>query len=250
MCKQLSVIIPFIGRDVLWKDLLQDLKVLSSDCEIILVGPEAPDKEIFARATENIIADVRYVVSERGRAKQLNAGAKAAKQDFFWFLHADSRVPRPTIYALEKALKEKPAALHYFNLQYLDDGPPLVRLNAFAANLRSKYLTMPFGDQGFALSRSNFYRIGGFSLEAPYGEDHVFVWEARRKRISINPIAATIFTSARSYAKMGWATLTSQRVYLTAKQALYESCKLYKFRTVEKYARFRPRLQSISKFGK
>lgn len=239
MCKQISVIIPFIGDDILWKDLLQDLKILSAQAEIILVGPDVPDAKILARASENIVAKVRYVKSEKGRAKQMNAGAKAAKQNFLWFIHADSRVPRPTIYALENALKEQSSALHYFNLQYLDDGPSLMRVNALVANMRSKYWGMPFGGQGFAISRASFYRVGGFSQEVAYGEDHVFVWEARRKRIPVRLVAATIFTSARSYEGAGWAKLTCQRAYLTGKQAFIEGLKLYKFRVIERYTQLR-----------
>jgi hypothetical protein len=223
----ISVIVPFTANDVYWKDLLQDLKVFGANSEILLVGPDAPNEHILAKAKEGVIAPVRYVHSEKGRAQQLNAGARAATHEYFWFLHADTKVPRPAVYHLQNELRQKPYELHFFKLQFLDDGPRWVRLNALAANARTKYFNMPFGDQGFAMHRSVFYKVGGFSNQVRYGEDHVFVWEARRKNISLNLLNATLFTSARAYEERGWVRLTSRRIYLTYKQAFSESLKLY-----------------------
>lgn len=230
----LSVIVPFTGSDLLWKDLLQDLKALPKGAEILLVGPDQPDAEIFKKATETLIANVRYIESVRGRGVQLNCGAKNASRDYLWFLHADSKVPRPSLYLLESELIAKPEALHYFDLQFLSDGPKIVGLNSLAANMRSRYLGMPFGDQGFAMSRAVFLRVGGFNESAPYGEDHIFVWEARRKKIPLNRVPGSVFTSARRYESEGWGAVTRKRVYLTAKQATKECFKLVKQRIIEK----------------
>jgi hypothetical protein len=230
----LSVIIPFIATDVLWKDLLQDLKPLPKDAEILLVGPNEPDAIILKKASEALLAPVRYVPSKRGRGLQLNTGAKAAKNNFLWFLHADTKVPRPAIYNLEKELAARPDALHYFHLHFLNDGPVLMRVNSFMANVRSKYCLMPFGDQGFVISRSQFYKVGGFSENAPYGEDHIFVWEARRKRVPLNMLPTSLFTSARRYQEEGWGPLTGRRVYFTWRQAAEEAVKLLKVRVNEK----------------
>lgn len=231
--KKISVVIPFTSEDLLWKDLLQDLLPLGKDAEILLVGPDTPDIEILNKASQNLIAPVRYVYSPRGRAVQLNTGARAAEGENFWFLHADSKVPRPSIYLLEKEFSHKPGVLHYFDLQFLDDGPRLVGLNSIGANWRSRYLGMPFGNQGFALSRATFVHIGGFDESLRKGEDHAFVWEARRKRIPLNPISACIFTSARKYEALGWSRATRKRVINTALQATSEYFKLVKQRVIE-----------------
>ena len=229
----LSVIIPFIKDDVLWKDLLQDLKPLPHDAEIILVGPDAPDDGIFKKATEALIAQVRYVPSLKGRAVQQNTGVRASKKKFLWFLHADTKVPRPSLFMLEKELQSKPDSLHFFNLHFLADGPKLVGLNSLGANLRTRYLKMPFGDQGFALSRHVFYRIGGFNERKTVGEDHAFVWEARRKRVPLNCVKGSLFTSARRYEWEGWAHLTGKRVWLTSQMTSVEIVKLMKQRLFE-----------------
>ncbi len=231
--KRLSVIVPFHGVDLHWKDLLQDLRPLPKSAEIILVGPDEPPAEILIKASEYMVAQVRYVYAPKGRGVQLNAGAKAASKDFFWFLHADSKVPRPSLFLLSQSLQAEPEVLHFFDLKFLDDGPKVMFLNSLGANFRSRYLGMPFGDQGFAVSRALFYRIGGFAENAAYGEDHLFIWQARRKRVPVRRIAAPIFTSARRYDSQGWAALTSRRLYLTYRQAASEIVKLAKVRVIE-----------------
>ncbi|OFZ16928.1 MAG: hypothetical protein A2Z20_09485 [Bdellovibrionales bacterium RBG_16_40_8] len=233
--QELSVIIPFTANDVLWKDLLQDLIPLPKEAEIILVGPDAPDSEMFKKATAKIIAQIRYVYSPIGRGLQLNTGAKKATKNYFWFLHADSKIPRPSLHMLERELAIKKDALHYFDLQFLNDGPKLMGLNSLAANFRSRIFGIPFGDQGFAVSRAVFYRIGGFSERTNYGEDHNFVWEAKKKRVPLNHISGAIFTSARQYQTTGWSKLTGKRIYLTTKRATKECVKLVKKRIIESW---------------
>ena len=51
-------------------------------------------------------------------------------------------------------------ALYYFSLKF-DDGR-ILRLNSLGANLRSRLFSLPYGDQGFCLSKELFLRIGGF----------------------------------------------------------------------------------------
>src|SRR5690606_12666347 len=131
-----------------------------------------------------------------------------SQQRNLWFLHADSKVPKPTLVALRGALRADPEALHFFELQFLDDGPRLVRLNKMGVKIRSEILGLPFGHQGFAIAREQFLRIGNFNEDLERGEDQAFIWEARRKNIPVRFVKAPIFTSARRYSD-GWTRATS-----------------------------------------
>ena len=163
-----------------------------------------------------------WLVAPRGRARQLNAGARTAERDVLWFLHADSRFADDTASALLTALKAAPEALHFFDLAFLRDGPPAMMLNALGARFRSRFLGMPFGDQGLAIRRSTFHALGGFDESASYGEDHLFVWRVRRAGIALRATGGTLRTSARRYRDRGWARTTGRHVWLTARQALPE----------------------------
>lgn len=157
-----------------------------------------------------------------GRARQQNAGAKAATRDWLWFVHADTRLTPETLPALRAWLDGAPA-LGWFRLRFADDGPRLPRWNARGANWRSRVLGLPFGDQGLILPRADFHRLGGFDPELPYGEDHALVWRARRAGLPLRAVDAELITSARKYSNNGWLRTTSRHLALTFAQAWKES---------------------------
>ena len=86
-------------------------------------------------------------------------------------------------------------------------------------------LPTPFGDQAFCMRRDDFWRAGGFDDRAPYGEDHLLVWQAGRVGIPVRSVGARIYTSARKYRDRGWARTTARHLWLTYKQAVPEWVK-------------------------
>lgn len=231
--RNLSVIVPLAAGERLWRDLLNDLVALPEGAEVILVGAEEISQKELADYEARGVYKIRYLPGHVGRALQMNRGAYASEKKFLWFLHADSKIPKPALQALRVALSDAPDALHFFELRFLDDGPRLVGLNKIGANLRSQFLNLPFGHQGFALSRAQFERIGCFNEELEQGEDQAFVWEAHRKRIPVKAIRTPIFTSARRYEIEGWGRATSGRLWASTKQAINEYIKFVRGRLFE-----------------
>src|SRR3712207_4070486 len=98
-----SVIVPVGPGERAWIGLLGELRGLPQSWEVILVGVSGPPAPEGDREGAEVLADGdvgknpaaapggRWVVSPRGRARQMNAGARAARGDYLWFLHADSR---------------------------------------------------------------------------------------------------------------------------------------------------------------
>lgn len=154
-----------------------------------------------------------------GRASQQNAGAAVAARDWLWFLHADAVLAPDTLPALARFIGADIDALGYFDLRFLDDGPALMRLNALGAHLRSRWLGLPFGDQGLVLRRATFGRLGGFDTTLTCGEDHELVWRARHAGVPVQAIGAPLYTSARKYAQRGWWTTTAWHLRETWRQA-------------------------------
>ena len=111
------------------------------------------------------------------------------------------------------------SSLGWLDLAFRPGGPPLMRLNAYGANLHSAWLGMPFGDQGFVIPARSSAALGGFEENAPYGEDHLLAGAARRAGIPLRRIGACLLTSARTYARGGWAATTARHLWLTAAQA-------------------------------
>ncbi|MDB5365551.1 MAG: putative glycosyltransferase [Rhodospirillales bacterium] len=190
-----SIIVPIGPGDESWRDLARDLD--GSDAELIWVATEPAPADAPAG---------RWLVARPGRAQQLNDGARAATRGFLWFLHADTRLEASSLAALAASLQ--PDALLWFDLAFATDGAGPMRLNALGANLRARLLGVPFGDQGFALSRATFERIGPYDETAPYGEDHLLLWRARRAGVKLVQVGATLTTSARAYRTHGWLRVT------------------------------------------
>lgn len=213
----LSIIIPLGPGEKALQSLLTDLAQLPNGTEILLITSDAATSGRKAAALPN--KKIRRIVSKSGRARHMNAGAKAAKGEFLWFLHADSKFAANTLFQLSNAMQKHADALLYFDLAFLNDASPLMFLNAWGVYLRSRLLKVPFGDQGFCIQKSLFTKVGGYPEDLAYGEDHVFVWRARQHGIEVLPVGATLFTSARKYKRHGWLKTTLLHQYLWIKQA-------------------------------
>lgn len=229
---RLSVIVPFAPGEAEGQALFEQLRALPADAEIIAVYAD-PARQPEAKApVAAFLPKVREFSSAPGRARQMNVGARAGRGRWLWFLHSDSRLCPQTLAALRRFLDREEDALGYFDLRYRNDGPRLARLNAIGANLRSRWLGLPFGDQGFVLPAAWFSRLGGYDESAACGEDHLLVWRARGAGLSLRRIGAPLATSARKYARDGWWRVTRRHARLTLRQALPERRRLREARRV------------------
>ncbi|MDA0834368.1 MAG: DUF2064 domain-containing protein [Planctomycetota bacterium] len=213
----MSVVIPVGPDETGWRRLLMQIESWDFVPEVIVVFAEGD--EANARGFPNS-RHLRHISSPRGRALQLNAGAHVASHALLWFLHADSQVDANASRAMRNAVQRQPDAMYFLDLAFSDDGPPLMKLNAWGAKMRSRCLGMPFGDQGLCLSQRVFTHLGGYDTSAKYGEDHLLVWEANRQRVPVKRVAGTIVTSSRKYAEQGWLRTTCRHFIGTWKQAL------------------------------
>lgn len=220
---RLTVVIPVGPGDQLDARLRAQLAQLPAAAQICIVTCNESAPGVAHAPSEQTGEGPRWmwISAPAGRASQQNAGAAAAAAagQWLWFLHADTQLADGTLPALEQFIHADHAALGYFDLRFLDDGPALMRLNAVGAWLRSHWLRLPFGDQGLLLPHALFTKLGGFDATVARGEDHQLVWRARRAGIPVLWVGASLYTSARRYATGGWGTITRQHVFATWRQA-------------------------------
>jgi GT2 family glycosyltransferase len=225
----ISIVIPVAPGDGSWTGLAADLTALRIGSEIVLAGPKPPPHALLPRpqTREQEFRRVSWVRTGSGRARQMNQAARHVRSNYIWFLHADSRISARCAHHLALAVEKHPADLIFFDLKFHDASSPLMRINELGVRIRSRLLKMPFGDQGFCISRALFEKVGGFDESAPYGEDHLFVWKCQREHIGLWCVDAAIETSARKYNSNGWLRTTLKHQFLTYKQALPEFLKTY-----------------------
>ena len=169
-----------------------------------------------------LLAD-QVIESQRGRARQMNAGAAAAPGEALLFLHADTTLPEgapgailaalgiqdplpPTVFGQSVGKKAGPArAWGRFDVRILGQSPMLAVV-AWCMNLRSRLSGIATGDQALFMTRAAYDAVGGFP-DQPLMEDI----EICRRLKRLGPPACLRLqaqTSGRRWEERGvWRTI-------------------------------------------
>lgn len=193
----ISVIIPVYHERRNLVDLVSQLKIMIRyGHEIIVV-----DGDISDDATRCML-DSRVIVvhSDKGRAKQMNAGARQASGNIYWFLHADSDFSQPLEHYLQLISTLNNHQWGRFQLKI--DAPAFIyRIIETMINFRSKITGISTGDQSLFIHKDLFDRVGGFT-DIEIMED--IDMSRKLKKISRPVIAQTcLITSARRWQSRG-----------------------------------------------
>lgn len=197
----LSIVIPAFNEAESIVAALTRLQAMRSrDVEVVLADGGSSD------ATRSLAAPLsdRIVVSDTGRARQMNAGAAAANGDTLLFLHADSLLPADADECIAKALGTG-RKWGRFDVS-ISGSHYMFPIIAWLMNRRSGLTGIATGDQGLFVTRAALERIGGFP-NRPLMEDITFC--TRMKRVSPPAcVDACITTSGRRWEKHGvWRTI-------------------------------------------
>jgi rSAM/selenodomain-associated transferase 2 len=204
----ISVIIPVLN-DAEALDLALGSTQDYTGVECIVVDGGSSDESAEVAQSRG----VKVLHSPPGRARQMNAGAEVAEGRFLLFLHADTRLPEGFDGHVRQILTGSGVAAGAFQLQ-IDAPSARLRLIEKAANWRSRYLQMPYGDQAIFLRKELFCEMGGFP-DLPIMEDFQLIRRLQGEgRIVIAP--AAVVTSARRWKKLGAlrTTLLNQSMIL------------------------------------
>jgi rSAM/selenodomain-associated transferase 2 len=137
----------------------------------------------------------RVLHAARGRALQMNAGARVARGGVLLFLHADTRLPAAADELIARSLEQH--LWGRFDVE-IDGGDPLLRVVSCAMNLRSRLTGIATGDQAIFVRRAAF---AGFP-EIALMEDVAFCKSMKRR----GPPACrreTVLTSGRRWEARG-----------------------------------------------
>ena len=196
--ERISVVIPTLNAAATLPDTLAALCSSAMLGEVIVADGGSSD-ETAARA---VAAGARVVVGPRGRGGQLAAGAAATSGNWLLFLHADCRLEPGWERAVDAFLRAPAAEARagYFDLA-LDDPVPVARRLERLVTWRSRFLALPYGDQGLLIARRLYDAVGGFA-PLPLMEDVDLVRRLGRRRLA--RIGARCVASARRYRRDGF----------------------------------------------
>ncbi len=192
---RVSVVVPVLDEEARIEPLLRTLVDSRLWHEVIVVDGGSRDRTLaMARA----VAGVRALESARGRALQMNRGAREATADVLLFLHADVTLPPNALAHIAQALRDPAIVAGAFRTWTVPDGRatrlgPLLHL----ADLRSRYSGVPYGDQALFVRSQVFARLGGFP-ELPLMEDIAFSRRLRQVG-KIRTVRARVRVSGRRF---------------------------------------------------
>ena len=157
--------------------------------------------------------DVKFFQQNGGRGQQLNAGAAVSNSEYLLFLHADTRLPENYFDTIVKTL-DNGALAGAFRLSIAEANRSL-RFVAWAANVRSQLLKMPYGDQGLFIRAPDFVRLRGYPNQ-PIMDDYEFVRRLNRQG-KVRTVNEHVTTSARRWQRVGvWRNTLLNQVCVAA----------------------------------
>ena len=201
---KISIIIPILNEAATITKLLQHLidnanNISSIEETIIVDGGSTDDSKLVI---EQFLSEhsnkIKIIDSEKGRAKQLNSGARVAEGDILYFLHADSFPPKNyDQLIIEEVKKENLAGC--FRMKF-DDNHWWLKFLGWMTKFRSKKCRG--GDQSQFITKKLFQEINGYDESYIVYEDNDLV----DRLFAINQfvvIPENIITSARRYREIG-----------------------------------------------
>lgn len=153
--QSLSIIIPTLNEAATLDQTLESLKDQSVEIIVVDGGSTDGTAEIARQYTPYVL------ISPTGRGHQQDTGARRSQGNVLLFLHADTQLPPGYRDLIHQALADPRIVFGAFSLRIHPPGLAL-DLIAFMANLRSRFLRLPYGDQALFVRRSAYFKAGGF----------------------------------------------------------------------------------------
>lgn len=198
---RISIIIPTLNEALIIGRLLASLQTLRQQGhELIVVDGGSCDSTV---TIAEAMAD-HVLSSARGRATQMNLGARRASGDLLLFLHADTLLPA-NCSALLHAVLPQQNHWGYFNV-VISGGSFWLPIIAKMINWRSKLSGIATGDQAIFVCRQLFYAVDGYP-EQPLMED-IELSRRLRRFAAPTPLRPKVIISGRRWDSNGaWPTI-------------------------------------------
>ncbi len=201
---QFSVVIPVLNESQGINEAISRLRAQEPDegIELVVVDGD-PSGSTINGVTSNC---VRKVISERGRARQMNHGAAIARGEILVFLHADTRLPAEAFPLIHQAMSDQRLVAGAFDLGF-EAHRSIYKITEKYVYFRTRLTRIPFGDQAIFIRRRYFQEIGGYR-DIPIMEDVDLMKRIKRRGNRIAIIPEKVLTSPRRYEAEGILSCT------------------------------------------
>ena len=196
MAAPFSIIIPTLNSET---ELYETIRSLFEGIENnliteLIISDSSSTDEIKLIANE---VGAYFIEGPCSRGLQISKGIDNSKGDWILILHADTTLSLGWSTKLLHKIDKNFA--YYFKLKFKSKSP-FARILEYWAQIRSRLLGLPYGDQGFLIHRDLLDTIGKFP-KIPIMEDIAL---ADRLKGKIKPLDIIAQTSAEKYHNNGW----------------------------------------------
>ena len=208
----ISIIIPTLNSETdLYETLGSLFEGIENDLirELIISDGGSTDK------TKSIAYEVGAVLIEgsSSRGLQISRGVEKSRGDWILILHADTSLSLGWSVNLLQNIDRNFA--YHFKLKFKSKSL-FARILEYWVQIRSKFLGLPYGDQGLLIHRDLLNNSGGYP-KIPLMEDIALARKVKRKTKSVGILAQT---SAEKYHKNGWLRQSMINFFLLAQYLL------------------------------
>ena len=194
----ISVIIPAVNEADNITRQVNFFKTYGYDKVIEIIVIDGDSEDDTALLAEKAGAKViRSAI--RSRAAQMNAGAKIAKGNILYFVHADTKIVESFIEDIRQSFQSNYDAGCY-RYQF-DADSKLLKLNAWFTQF--DFLMFRGGDQSLFIKKEVFQQLNGFDETFVIMEEYEFLIRLR-KQFKFQIIQKNIVVSARKYEHNSW----------------------------------------------
>ena len=195
---KISIIIPVLNEEQTISKLLDYLHETQNSeliSEVIVVDGGSNDKTLEILKSHSSIIVLQ---SKKGRAIQMNIGAKNATSEVLYFLHCDSFPPKNFDYEIVKKIQNGNLS-GCFKMKF-DNNHIVLKVSQWFTQFN--FQSCRGGDQSLFVERKLFEKLNGFNENLIIYEDNEFVSRLYQNS-KFTVIQKSVATSARKYVKNG-----------------------------------------------
>ncbi len=228
----ISIIIPTLNEETIIKSTLENIKAHTQNTLHEIIVSDGGSQDQTATIAEKFALIVK---SKKGKAIQLNEGAKKAKGDILFFVQADASIPKGALETIELKIHKQGYDGGGFSNVFSEHNR---KIKTMSRILNFRILTNDhkgnlifFGDNGIFCKKEIFDKLCGFKL-IPIMEDYDFSKRMRDQFRSVRIIDPKLIMSPRRFIKNGFVKTCFQWVIIKRLYQIgvspYTLVKIYK----------------------
>jgi rSAM/selenodomain-associated transferase 2 len=191
----ISIIIPTLNEEAVIAKTISYVQEQKGNWEIIVSDGGSEDKTLEIVKS---FQEIKIIRATKGRASQMNEGARFAKGDILLFLHADTFLLPLAIEKINDAMKNSSIIGGSFFLIFDVDNFPF-RIYSFFSKIN--HLLFTYGDQAIFVRKMVFEDLNGYKNIALM--EDVEIQQRLRKKGEFIKLNQPVITSSRRFIRKG-----------------------------------------------